>query len=219
YMGDVTGGLASKRARINGTDSLRGGVLVIRAQAPLAEVVDYQTELRSLTGGEGRFAMELSHYDAVPAQIQKQLTEAYRHKPGRRAVMTLASLWLPIILSAVFVFIASALINMLLKFWHAPDYRQFSNEGEVRAAIRAGTPAPGQYSIPWCGPGAMKDPAMQEKFIQGPVGLVNLRGPGPVNMGTYLLQWFLFCILVSVLCALVALVLPAGADPHRIFHT
>jgi len=81
YMGDVTGALASKRARINGTDALRGGVLVIKAQAPLAEVVDYQTELRSLTGGEGRFAMELSHYDAVPSQIQKQLTEAYRPKP------------------------------------------------------------------------------------------------------------------------------------------
>jgi len=81
YMGDVTGALASKRARINGTDSLRGGVLVIKAQAPLAEVVDYQTELRSLTGGEGRFAMELSHYDPVPTQIQKQLTEAYRPKP------------------------------------------------------------------------------------------------------------------------------------------
>ena len=80
YMGDVTGGLASKRARINGTDALRGGVLVIKAQAPLAEVVDYQTELRSLTGGEGRFAMELSHYDPVPSQIQKQLTESYRPK-------------------------------------------------------------------------------------------------------------------------------------------
>ncbi|HKT41648.1 MAG TPA: elongation factor G [Rhodanobacteraceae bacterium] len=78
YMGDVTGALASKRARINGTDSLRGGVLVIKAQAPLAEVVDYQTELRSLTGGEGRFAMELSHYDPVPPQIQKQLTETYK---------------------------------------------------------------------------------------------------------------------------------------------
>jgi len=78
YMGDVTGGLASKRARINGTDALRGGVLVIKAQAPLAEVVDYQTELRSLTGGEGRFAMELSHYDPVPLQIQKQLTEVYK---------------------------------------------------------------------------------------------------------------------------------------------
>jgi elongation factor G len=80
YMGDVTGGLASKRARINGTGSLRGGVLVVKAQAPLAEVVDYQTELRALTGGEGRFTMELSHYDPVPAQVQKQLVEAYKPK-------------------------------------------------------------------------------------------------------------------------------------------
>ncbi|MEO7149893.1 MAG: elongation factor G [Rhodanobacteraceae bacterium] len=80
YMGDVTGGLASKRARINGTDSLRGGELVIKAQVPLAEVVDYQTELRAVTGGQGRYAIELSHYDPVPAQIQKQLTEAYKPK-------------------------------------------------------------------------------------------------------------------------------------------
>ncbi len=80
YMGDVTGALASKRARINGTDTQRGGGLVIKAQAPLAEVIDYQTELRSLTGGEGRFAMELSHYDPVPPQVQKQLTEAYKPK-------------------------------------------------------------------------------------------------------------------------------------------
>jgi elongation factor G len=81
YMGDVTGGLATKRARIHGTDTLRGGKLVIKAQAPLAEVVDYQTELRSLTGGEGRFAMELSHYDPVPAQIQKQLGDSYKPRP------------------------------------------------------------------------------------------------------------------------------------------
>ncbi|HET6911818.1 MAG TPA: elongation factor G, partial [Rhodanobacteraceae bacterium] len=80
YMGDVTGGLASKRARINGTDSLRGGELVIKAQVPLAEVVDYQTELRAITGGRGRYAIELSHYDPVPAQVQKQLAEAYKPK-------------------------------------------------------------------------------------------------------------------------------------------
>lgn len=78
YMGDVTGGLASKRARIHGTDSVRGGELVIKAQVPLAEVVDYQTELRALTGGRGRYALELSHYDPVPAQIQKQLADAYK---------------------------------------------------------------------------------------------------------------------------------------------
>ncbi len=132
--------------------------------------------------------------------------------------MTLASLWLPVVLSGVFVFIASALINMLLRFWHTPDYRRFANEDEIRAAIRNGNPSPGQYSIPWCAPEAMKDPAMKEKYIQGPVGMVTLRASGPINMGAYLLQWFLFCILVSLLCALVALVLPGGADPHAVFH-
>ena len=133
--------------------------------------------------------------------------------------MTLASLWLPIVLSAVFVFIASAIINMFLRFWHTPDYRKFANEDEIRAAIRAGNPAPGKYSIPWCGPpDAMKDPAMKEKFIQGPVGILMLRASGEVNMGVYLLQWFLFCVLVSLVAALIALVLPARANPHFVFH-
>jgi elongation factor G len=80
HMGDITGGLASKRARINGTDSLRGGELVVKAQVPLAEVTDYQTELKALTAGKGRYAIEFSHYDPVPAQVQKQLMEAYKPK-------------------------------------------------------------------------------------------------------------------------------------------
>ncbi|MGH8324812.1 MAG: elongation factor G, partial [Steroidobacteraceae bacterium] len=80
HMGDITGGLASKRARINGTDSLRGGEIVIKAQVPLAEVTDYQTELKAMTGGRGRYAIEFSHYDAVPAQVQKQLADAYKPK-------------------------------------------------------------------------------------------------------------------------------------------
>ena len=78
HMGDVTGGLSSKRARINGTDAARSGELVIKAQVPLAEVTDYQTELKSLTGGQGRYAIEFSHYEAVPAHVQKQLTDSYK---------------------------------------------------------------------------------------------------------------------------------------------
>ncbi len=78
HMGDVTGGLAGKRARINGTDSLRGGEIIIKAQVPLAEVTDYQTELKAMTGGQGRYAIEFSHYEPVPPHVQKQLTEAYR---------------------------------------------------------------------------------------------------------------------------------------------
>ncbi|MEO8670920.1 MAG: elongation factor G [Tahibacter sp.] len=78
HMGDVTGALASKRARIHGTDSLRGGEIIIKAQVPLSEVTDYQTELKSLTGGRGRYALEFSHYEAVPAQVQKQLVDAFK---------------------------------------------------------------------------------------------------------------------------------------------
>jgi elongation factor G len=77
-VGDVTGGLAGKRARILGTDSQRGGELVIKAQAPLAELVDYPTELKSMTGGRGRYSLDLSHYEAVPPNVQKQLSEAWK---------------------------------------------------------------------------------------------------------------------------------------------
>ncbi len=77
-VGDVTGGLAGKRARILGTDSLRGGELVIKAQAPLAELTDYPTELKAMTGGRGRFSLDLSHYEPVPPPVQKQLTEAWK---------------------------------------------------------------------------------------------------------------------------------------------
>jgi elongation factor G len=77
-MGDISGGLASKRARINGTDSLRGGEIIIKAQVPLAEVTDYQTELKSMTGGRGRYAIEFSHYEPVPPQVQKHLVDSYK---------------------------------------------------------------------------------------------------------------------------------------------
>ena len=77
-VGDVTGGLAGKRARILGTDSQRGGERVIKAQAPLAELVDYPTELKSMTGGRGRYSLDLSHYETVPPGVQKQLREAWQ---------------------------------------------------------------------------------------------------------------------------------------------
>jgi len=79
-MGDVTGLLASKRARIQGTDSIKGGLTQITAAVPLSEIADFPTELKSMTGGEGRFVVELSHYEAVPPQVQQQLVE----QAGRR---------------------------------------------------------------------------------------------------------------------------------------
>jgi len=131
----------------------------------------------------------------------------------------LAQLWLPIVLSAVLVFFASSLLHMVLKFWHMPDCKGFSNEDEVGAAMRKGNATAGMYMIPYCKPEAMKEPATQEKFKLGPVGIIFLRQPGMMNMGSFLGQWFAFCLLVSFLCALLAVhVLAAGADHRRVFH-
>lgn len=81
YMGDITGNLAGRRARISGTESLRGGLVTIRADIPLSSLSDYHTELKSLTQGHGSYSMEFSHYDPVPAQIQQELIKAYKPAP------------------------------------------------------------------------------------------------------------------------------------------
>ena len=78
HMGDITGGLASKRARINGTDSLRDGEIVVKAQVPLSELTDYAAELKGATAGRGRYDLEFSHYEPVPGNVQKQLMEAFK---------------------------------------------------------------------------------------------------------------------------------------------
>jgi len=78
HMGDISGGLASKRARINGTDSIRGGEIVVRAQVPLSELEGYAAELKSVTAGRGRYSLDFSHYEPVPPTVQQKLVEAYK---------------------------------------------------------------------------------------------------------------------------------------------
>jgi elongation factor G len=79
-MGTITGDLSGKRGRIQGTDILPGGFAQIKATAPLAEVMQYQSQLKSVTGGHGTFAMELSHYDPVPPFVQQQIASQYKPK-------------------------------------------------------------------------------------------------------------------------------------------
>jgi hypothetical protein len=119
-------------------------------------------------------------------------------------MVTLGALWLPIVLSAVLVFIASSIIHMVLKY-HNRDYKQIPNEDAVRAAIRAGNPPPAQYIIPYCSD--MKDmekPEMQQKYVEGPVAVLNLMQPSRPSMGPMLGQWFVFILLVSFFIAYAA---------------
>ena len=79
-MGDITGALAGKRARISGTDAGQGNEILIKAQAPLSELTDYAAELKGITAGRGRYSLDFSHYEPVPGNVQRQLVEAYKPK-------------------------------------------------------------------------------------------------------------------------------------------
>ncbi len=78
FMGDITGDLSGKRGRIQGTDMLGGDQSVIQAVVPLSEVANYQNQLKSVTGGQGSFTMALSHYEAVPPNVQEQIVAQYK---------------------------------------------------------------------------------------------------------------------------------------------
>jgi len=116
----------------------------------------------------------------------------------------LLALWLPILLSAVVVFVISSLVHMVLK-WHASDYNTVANEDAVRAAINASNAAPGRYVIPHCKD--MKDmgsPEMIKKYQEGPVMHFTILPKGVPGMGKYLGQWFVCTVVVAAISAFIA---------------
>lgn len=118
--------------------------------------------------------------------------------------MPFGSLWLPVVVSAVAVWLVSAILHMVLKY-HRADYRQLSDEESVAQGIRKAGPAPGLYVMPYCTDMAqMKDPAVRKRYDEGPVAILTVLRNGPPAMGKYLGLWFLFCFLVSFVTAYVA---------------
>ena len=77
-MGDITGDLSAKRGQVNGTHALAGGAMMVNGQVPLSELNGYQARLNGMTGGQGRYTLELSHYDPVPPSVQQQLMGQYK---------------------------------------------------------------------------------------------------------------------------------------------
>ena len=117
----------------------------------------------------------------------------------------LLQLWMPILVSAVLIFVASSLIHMLFK-WHNSDYRKLANEDEIRAAIRSASAEPGLYVLPHCA--QMKDmqsPEMARKFVEGPVGFVTLRRSGAPAIGASLIQWFVYTLVIAAIAGSLAL--------------
>ena len=119
-------------------------------------------------------------------------------------MVSIMSLWLPILLSAVLVFVVSSIIHMALPF-HRSDFRQIPSEDKVMEALRAFNIPPGDYMMPRPASMAdMKTPAYQEKRDKGPVGMLTIAPKGPHGMGRNLISWFLYSIVVGVLAAYVA---------------
>lgn len=118
-------------------------------------------------------------------------------------MVTLQSLWLPILLSSVFVFIASSIIWMVLPI-HKKDFKTLGDkEDGVLSAVRGWGLRPGIYMYPCCDPSKMKDPVVLEKFKRGPWGNLLVMG-GPPNMGVALTMWIVNLLIVSTLVAYVA---------------
>lgn len=133
--------------------------------------------------------------------------------------MDLASLWLPILLSGVFVFIASSVLHMVIPI-HKGDYKKTPGEPGVMAELRKNSATPGVYMFPWAA--SMKDcksPEHLEKYKQGPVGILTILPVGPTpSMGKNLAQWFVFCLVISCFVDYVCTLLGAGAPFSVVFR-
>jgi hypothetical protein len=129
------------------------------------------------------------------------------------------SLWLPIVLSAVAVFIVSAILHMVLRY-HTTDYAQLPNEDAIRDALHQHNIPPGNYMTPWgAGPEAMKDPGWLAKYERGPVAHMTVMRAGKPSMSAELLQWFIFLLAVSIFAAYIAgRALTTGADYLDVFR-
>lgn len=131
----------------------------------------------------------------------------------------LTALWLPIVLSAVFVFIASSIVHMALP-WHKADYPKLPNEDAFRAAVGPLKIPPGEYMTPRADSmDEMKSPEFQAKFTQGPVMMLTVRPNAWTQMGPMLAKWFVYCLVVSLFGAYIAgRALPAGSNYLQVFR-
>lgn len=134
-------------------------------------------------------------------------------------MVSVISLTVPILVSAVIVFVASSIIHMVLPY-HRNDLRRLPNEDAVLDALRRFSIPPGDYAAPHAGsPEGMKKPEFVEKMKKGPVVLMTVAPAGPPSMGTSLLLWFFYSVVVSVFAAYIAgRALAPGAHYLEVFR-
>lgn len=128
-------------------------------------------------------------------------------------------LWLPILLSAVFVFIASSIIHMALSY-HYKDFKKVPDEEKVMDALRGFNIPAGEYLMPYCsGPQDRKSPEFLEKMKKGPGVIMTVWESANPAMGKSLVQWFLYSVCIGVFAAYVTgRALEPGAEYLEVFR-
>lgn len=131
----------------------------------------------------------------------------------------LNTLWLPILLSSVIVFVVSSVIHMALP-WHKSDYPKVPSEDQLRDAVRPLAIPPGDYMVPRpTSTAEMRSPEFAEKIQKGPNMILTVLPNGPWSMKRNLVLWFLYLVAVGVFVAYVAgRALPVGADYPSVFR-
>ena len=134
-------------------------------------------------------------------------------------MVQLSALWLPVLVSAGLVFVASSVIHMVLRY-HERDYQPVPGEDDVQAALRRFTLTPGDYMLPCsAGPAEQRSQAFEDKMRRGPVVIMTVLENRPPALGANLAMWFVYTLVIGVLCAYVAgLVLPPGASYRLVFR-
>jgi hypothetical protein len=133
-------------------------------------------------------------------------------------MVPVTALWLPILLSAVIVFVASSIMHMLLPY-HRSDYRKLPDEDKVRAALRPAGLTRGLYIIPFCTHKEMKSPEVLAKYKEGPVAMMTVFPNSPPAMPKFLGQWFVYCIIIGFFTAyLTGRTVMAGSPYPAVFR-
>ncbi len=126
------------------------------------------------------------------------------------------SLWLPIVVSAVIVFIGSALVWMVLP-WHKSDFRKTRDEEAVRGALKGSEP--GYYMLPYCmDPAELKNEDVANKYREGPLAYITVIPSGIPSMGPKLVLSFVYYLVVGAICAYMVSRTVPGADYLHVFR-
>jgi hypothetical protein len=139
------------------------------------------------------------------------------NRPVGVGIMSIAALWLPVLVSAIIVFVASAVVWMAMP-WHKSDFRRTPDEEAVRSALRG--LETGYFMVPYCtNPAELKDEVVRQKYIDGPQAYITVAPNGLPNMTPKLVMSFVYYLLIGIACAYVVsrTVLPGG-DYLQVFR-